>query len=537
MGEPSMVRLQLWEDEPTPTVSTEMAPQAVPSKTELHLAEEEDGVVVTGVENCGASLEIPSGIGGRRVVAIGASALQGKSGLRRVSLPEGLRRIGRSAFQGCSGLVGLRLPDGLGQIGAQAFQGCAALERIDLPAGLSEIPDRAFYGCAALRSIALPESISQIGERAFAGCKSLSDVRLPEGLTRIGPRAFADCPSLKDLSIPKRVTELSANALPKSLLGLDTCYLEAQGMLVHARVKRDYAVPRGTRVLAGQALAGNDALLRVDFGDVLERIGARALADCVCLKAVELPGTVKSVGAGAFSGCHRLASVRLSPGMDRIAAEAFLDCRSLEAIELPPGLEAVGPRAFEGCRLLKRLSIPDGVREIGERAFYRCAALEWLELPESLARIGAGALSGCAGLRTLVVNAACDPATLSVLADARQAAIVAPLQPPEAFPGPWRKRVCLGYARAMNQGIPFRPEAAEACTGWMRSHPTAFIAEALRDKSLMHLLADNDCLSGEAVQILLERADGPDRSEYFTTLLDYGNRRFSQTPSSSISLW
>lgn len=537
MVEPSIVRLRLWEDAPTPAASTEEAAQAVPSKTKLHLAEEEDGVVVTGVENCGTSLEIPSGIDGKRIVAIGVSALQGKNGLRRVSLPEGLRRIGRSAFQGCSDLVELKLPGCLEQIGVQAFQGCAALEQINLPPGLSGIPDRAFYGCATLRSMVLPESISQIGERAFAGCKSLSYVRLPEGLTRIGPMAFADCPSLKDLSIPKRVTELSANALPKSLLGLDTCYLEAQGMLVHARVKRDYTVPRGTRVIAGQALAGNDALLRVDFGDVLERIGARALADCVCLKAVELPETVKSVGAGAFSGCHRLASVRLSPGMDRIAAEAFLDCRSLEAIELTPGLEVVGPRAFEGCRLLKQLSIPDRVREIGERAFYRCAALERLELPESLARIGAGALSGCARLRILVIHAACDSAMLSVLADARQAVIVAPLQPPEAFPGPWRKRVCLGYAHAMKQGIPFRPGVAEACTGWMRSHSTAFIGEALRDKSLMHLLADNECLSGEAVQILLERADGPDRSEYYTTLLDYSNRHFSETPSSSISLW
>lgn len=537
MVEPSIVRLRLWEDAPTSDASPEMAPQAVASIKALHLAEEEDGLVVTGAEVCGASLEIPSEIDGRKVVAIGVSALQGKSGLHRVSLPEGLRRIGRSAFQGCSGLVELRLPGRLEQIGAQAFQGCASLERMDLPTGLSKIPDRAFYGCAALKSMVLPESISQIGERAFAGCKSLSNVRLPEGLTRIGPMAFWDCPSLKDLSIPKRVTELSANALPKSLLGLDTCYLEAQGMLVHARVKLDYTVPTGTRVIAGQALAGNDALLRVDFGDVLERIGERALADCVCLKAVELPGTVKSVGAGVFSGCHRLTSVRLSPCMDRIAAEAFLDCWSLEAIELPPGLEVIQPHAFDGCRSLKRLSIPDGVREIGERAFYRCAALEKLELPGSLARIGDGALSGCAGLRTLVVNAVCDSDMLSVLADARQAVIVAPLQPPEAFPGPWRKRVCLGYAHAMKQGIPFRPEVADACTGWMRSHPKAFIGEALRDKSLMHLLVDNDCLSGEAIQMLLERADGPDRSEYYTTLLDYGNRHFSQTPSSSISLW
>ena len=42
----------------------------------------------------------------------------------------------------------------------------------------------------------------------------------------------------------------------------------------------------------------------------------------------------------------------------------------------------------------------------------------------------------------------------------------------------------------------------------------------------MHLLAECDCLSLGDVQTLLERADGPDRDEYYVTLLEYRNRRF-----------
>lgn len=533
MAEQYIGQLRLWEDAPG-----EAAPQAKPlPATALHWAETADGIVVTGAENCGASLDIAAEIDGRPVIAIGACAFQGNAGLRRVSLPEGLRRVERSAFQGCSGLVGLRLPKRLDRIEAQAFQGCSALEGVALPEGLSEIADRAFYGCASLKSLALPEGIAQIGERAFAGCHSLSNVRLPNGLTRIGPMAFADCPALKGLSIPASVTGLSADALPKGLLGLGALFLAPQGMLVYARVKRDYAVPPGTRIIAGGALAGNDALLSVDFGKELERVGPHALADCVCLKRVELPDTVRAVGPGAFSGCHRLASARLSPGMERIAAETFLECRSLEAVALHPGLKAVEARAFEGCRALTRLALPEGVREIGPRAFYRCASLARLELPESLRSLSAGALSGCSALRQLVLNGPCDSDMLSVLSDARQAAIIAPTQPPEAFPGLWRKQVCLGYAQGAREGVAFLPGVAGACINWMRAHPTAFIAEALRDKSLMHLLADEGCLSAEAVQILLERAEGPDRDEYYVTLLDYRNRHFGEASAPSISLW
>lgn len=501
------------------------------------IAPEGDGVCVTGVERPGETLRIPEEIDGKPVISIGTSAFQGLKSVKAARLPGSLRSIGRCAFQGCTGLTAIELPGTLEALGESAFQGCAALSAVSLPEGLREIPGRAFYGCASLREIDIPSGVRRLGERAFAGCAALSRVRLPDGLEVIEHRAFQDCPSLKMLHVPASVTRLDATALPWAALPGGVCYLPAQAMLVRAEVKRHYALPTGTRILAGRALSRNESLLSVDFGDALEHIGPYALAECVCLKGIELPPGVREIGQGAFSDCERMTFATLSPSLRELPAEAFLRCRALTDVQLFPGIEAVGARAFEDCGALKVLSLPEGVRTIGERAFYRCASLERLALPASLRALGAGAISGCTNLRVLVLKGTFDGSLPPALSEARRAVIVAPKLPPEAFPGLWRKRVCLGYALAAKEGMTCAPGVADACLDWMRAHSTAFVADALWDVALMHLLVDGDCLSLEAVQALLDRAEGPDRDEYYASLLAYRNRRFGDASAGALKLW
>ena len=510
---------------------------ALPGDARLLIQAAAAGAALVGFEGDAAWVDVPARVNGRALIAIGPSAFRGRSALRRVTLPEGLARIGANAFAGCAALAEIDLPDSVTDLGESAFQGCAALARAKLPAGLTDVPDRAFYGCAALAEIDLPDGVTRIGERAFAACRALSRARLPEGLTSIAHNAFAGCPSLRALRLPASLTDVSADAIPRAAMPGGQLFLPAQGLLVRAEVKRDYALPQGTRALAGHALENNESLLNVDFAQGLERVGPFALAACVCLKQAVLPDTVRAVGRGAFLNCQRMTRARLSGGMTEIAEETFRGCQSLSEIELPAGLIRVGDRAFEDCRSLERLALPEGVREVGEHAFFRCAGLARLELPGTLATLGAGALSGCGALRALVLRGRFRPEMTPVLAEARRAVLLAPLEPPEAFPGLWRKRVCLGYAQARAEGVAYTPEAERACLAWMRRHGTSFIPEALRDKGLMHLLADGDCLSLSDVQTLLDRADGPDRDEYQVTLLDYRNRRFGSAAAEALKLW
>ena len=524
--------MRLWEDE---SDVAEAAP-AADEAAALHYARQGDGWVVTGVSGAARVIEIPEAVEGLRVVGIGASALQGQSTLEQLICPEGLHRIEQGALQGCVRLRRIHLPRRMGHIGVSALQGCAALQALSWPEGIGQVPDRALYGCIALGAIHLPGDVQRIGERAFAGCRALRAIALPAGLRAIGPMAFADCPMLQMPEIPPTVTECSADALPATLLPEGEFYLAPQAMLVRANVKRDYRLPPGTRHLAGGALQQNDSLLTVDFGEVLETLGDRALADCGCLKRALLPDAVRWVGRGAFSNCRQMTEVRLSPGMRAIAPDTFSGCHALKTVELYPGLASIGDRAFEDCRALEALKLPGGVEMLGAGAFHRCSGLEQLDLPASLRFVGAGALSGCGGLKVLILRGHLDDAMITALSDARRGAVIAPVMAPEDFPGLWRKRVCLGYAMARRMSIDYSPTAARACVQWMREHGSAFVEEALRDVQLMHLLVDEDCLSDEAVQTLIQRAAGPDREEYYLTLLDYRHRR-KAAYQSELSLW
>lgn len=490
-----------------------------------------DGAELTGMDGEPAVLSVPDRLEGLPVVAVAPSAFQGRRTLREVALPQSLRAIGANAFAGCAGLRKAALPEEMDAIGASAFQGCAQLSEAALPEGLTEIAPRAFYGCARLRRARVPSGVTAIGERAFAGCAALCEVLLPEGLTAIGSNAFSGCSALESLRIPETVTDISADALPAGLLRGGMLVLPAQGLLVRGEIRpvseisddprRRFIVPEGIRVIGDRALADNPNMLELCLPEGLLRIGSRALEGCSGLRGIALPDGVEALGAAVFRDCARLSEVALPRGLTELPDAAFQRCGRLERIELPGTLRTIGERAFEGCSSLREMRLPDAVRAVGAHAFYRCAGLERLELSAGLEALGDGALSGCAALRELVLWGRYDPALYGVLSEVRRAALIAPNDPPEAFPGLWRKRVCLGYARSLGLHIPYAPGVGEACLRWMRSHGAAFVGEALRDPALMHLLADNGCLSLRDARALLERASGERRTEYVMTLLDY----------------
>ena len=66
-------------------------------------------------------------------------ALQGKTHLTSVILPELLESIGRSAFEDCSNLSTINLPSSLEYIGPSAFRGCSRLKSVSIPKGIKSI--------------------------------------------------------------------------------------------------------------------------------------------------------------------------------------------------------------------------------------------------------------------------------------------------------------------------------------------------------------------------------------------------------------
>ena len=92
------------------------------------------------------------------------------SGIKTVTIEDGITSIGDCAFYGCSGLTELTLPNSVTSIGGNAFEGCSGLTELILPNSVTSIGNAAFSGCSGLTELTLPNSVTSIEGYAFFDC-------------------------------------------------------------------------------------------------------------------------------------------------------------------------------------------------------------------------------------------------------------------------------------------------------------------------------------------------------------------------------
>jgi len=159
----------------------------------------EDDIVLTEVKKTELTkLEIPKTISGMTVVAIGDGVFEKFTSetVASITVPETVTSVGDRAFAEL-GSVELEIKGALTSVGESAFLGCTGLKRITLGEGLTEIPVEAFADCTALKEFVLPKSVTAIRENALEGCTSVVTVLLYSGVTEIEDSAFDDCTALK----------------------------------------------------------------------------------------------------------------------------------------------------------------------------------------------------------------------------------------------------------------------------------------------------------------------------------------------------
>ena len=187
---------------------------------------DEAGVmIIKYLQDDATSVEVPSEIDGKPVVALAVGLFEYRDELSRVSLPSSLQMIGDRTFSGCSSLVevsvspkntNFRSVDGV-LFSADGktlilFPARRQEEEYVVPDGVVEIADWAFEDSASLVSVTFPEGLQKIGDRAFHKCSSLSSVSFPSSLQTIGAGAFWECSSLSSVSFPSCLQTIGAYA-------------------------------------------------------------------------------------------------------------------------------------------------------------------------------------------------------------------------------------------------------------------------------------------------------------------------------------
>ena len=199
------------------------------------------------------------------------------TGLKKVTLKNGVRSIGEDAFRDCSSLESVIFENTvLEKISDGAFWGCSALSSIALPDSVTEIERNAFFE-TGLRNIQLPEKLTLIGGGAFCNCKNLKQVQLPPQLKELGEGAFFNCENLAQIQLPSQLNKLGTDAF-RNCTSLD---------------KID--IPAGLTQIEPDTFC-NTGLTSVTLHEGLTKIEDWAFHDCLKLKKIRIPKSVTDIG-------------------------------------------------------------------------------------------------------------------------------------------------------------------------------------------------------------------------------------------------
>ena len=236
--------------------------------------------------------------------------------LRRIILPDGVKRIEEMAFSYCINLEEVNIPSSLQYLGTYAFSDCVNLKTDPLvfSEGFERFGNLVFQNCRSLTGeVVLPSTIKEIGDGAFF-CSKISSINLPEGLEKIGDAAFYAC-RLKEVWIPNSC---------QTIAGTNT-------------------------------FQQNYPLKKIHLPEGLGRIPSCFANDCWDLQEVNIPSTVKSIDRAAFEQCKSLKKINLPDGLETIEREAFYHCDSLEQIIFPVTLNFLGQECCSYMPGLKRI--------------------------------------------------------------------------------------------------------------------------------------------------------------------------------------
>ena len=204
---------------PDPMLITEPDPDPTENEetdmSKIIFVDTEGGLKVFGYKGTAAVLRIPAEHNGKPVVCFGLPYNFQKPAnseipyVKKVILPEGVRRIDKDGFRALINLESVTLPSSLETVGKSAFMGCKSLKEIDIPARVPSIEQETFADCTSLERVTLTEGLKSIGRLAFRSCSALKEIKLPGSLENLEMSALQGCAALKEFELPESVPYLS----------------------------------------------------------------------------------------------------------------------------------------------------------------------------------------------------------------------------------------------------------------------------------------------------------------------------------------
>ena len=358
------------------------------------------------------SINIPSQIEGKPVVAIDSNAFKERDSIVSVTVPSTVKELGYRAFYGCDALTTLTLSEGLKAIGGDAFNSCSGLKSVVIPNSVTELGFDAFSNCTRMTSVTIGNGVTKIGDAAFSGCTGLKEVIVGSNVKELGDSAFRGCTRLTSISLPFGLVTIGTSAF-RSSNSLQSIVLPATVKTVKDNAFKDCAALTSVTFNKGletidYAAFRNTGLTSVTLPDTLTTLGGEAFRECLALKSVTIGKALGKISFDAFSGCTALETVKLGYNLVEIGDGAFGSCSSLKTIAFNTKLATIGDGAFRNCTALTTLVLPDSVANINDSAFRGCTGLTKFSGGTGLIHINSSAFRGCTALSQVVLKSIID---------------------------------------------------------------------------------------------------------------------------------
>ena len=320
---------------------------------------------------------------------IGDRAFYGCPKLESITFSQKLQSIGVSAFYGCSSLESVSIPKKEGiTIKASAFENCTGLKNVTLGEGLEEVSEKTFAGCTGIKSVIIPYTVSTVSTTAFDGCTALEYVIMNRSTPEEG-FAFTNTDCAIHYFYPVTYEQDGEG----SVIGYGLSH-EVGNYLTHyndefvvtASPFEGYRILKVTLTIGENTVelkAGTDGNYRYTMPDFDDEIIVKAyfkdtptLASGTCgISGNNLTWTIRYNGELKISGYGNMADWQSA---EEVPWNEYRN--AIRFVTLSDGVTSIGGYAFSGCKDMETVKVPYGVTTIGKDAFAGCKELEYILL-------------------------------------------------------------------------------------------------------------------------------------------------------------